>query len=103
MIRLRTKNEYVTGYNPRTDVIFDNHHAYGYNKAGACFDICERGEDRRHVKNPNDRYSVRLKDPEEIVISIKTNSNIDTLGISEELAFNLGNKAVTSMDFITFD
>ena len=46
---------------------------------------------------------MRLKDPEEIVISIKTNSNIDTLGISEELAFNLGEYAVILMDFITFD
>ena len=46
---------------------------------------------------------MRLKDPEEIVISIKTNSNIDTLGITEGSAFNLGEHAVILMDFITFD
>jgi hypothetical protein len=103
VIRLRTKNEYVTEYNPRTNVIFDNHHEYGYDEAGACFDICERGEDRRYVKNPNDQYTMRLKDPEEIVISIKTNRMINTLDISEEVEFNLGDKAVILMDFITFD
>ena len=43
-----------------------------------------------------------LKESKEIVVSIKTNSNIAGT-FSEELAYNLGEQAVILMNFITFD
>ena len=63
VIRLRTKNEYVTEYNPLTDVINENYHEYDYDEAGAFFYIWEGGKTYRYVKNPNDRYPMFLKDP----------------------------------------
>ena len=105
VIRLRTKNEYVTEYNPVTNVLNENS-GYCYDEPGAFFDICKRGKEYRHVKNSNDRYIMcsTHNDPKEILIRIKTDSNLPDSGtFREDLAEKLGGKAVILMDFITFD
>lgn len=93
MIALNIKDKFVTAYNPRTCVIFNNRHEYGYSheKVGAYFHISERGDEHLPVKNPNDHYYMRLKDPNEFVISIKTATNI--------LVYDVVDKAVIMMDF----
>ena len=62
----------------------------------------ERGKECAHVKTPNDRHYLRLKAPEEVIVSLKTSSNLDDT-YREELVEMLGGNAVILMDFITFD
>lgn len=101
-IRLKTKIEYVTEYNPSTGVINNNYHDYGYTEPGIYFDICEGGKEYVHVKTPMDQHYVRHKGPEEVTVSLKTSSALDDT-FRRELVEMLGDHAVILMDFITFD
>ena len=99
---MKTKNQYVTEYNPSTEVINNNYHEYGYTEPGVYFDICEGGKEYVHVKTSIDQNYVRHKGPEEVTVSLKTSSALDDT-FRGELVEMLGDDAVILMDFITFD
>ena len=101
VIILKTKNEYITEYNPSTGVLSNNYHEYGYTEPGAYFDIIEGGKEYLHVKNRNDRHYLRLKAPEQVIVSLKI-SRLDGT-FRDELIEMLDDNAIILMDFITFD
>ena len=102
VLTLIFKNEYITEYNPLTDVINKDWVLYGCHDHGAFFGICKRGKEYRHVKNLNDTHYITSKDQNEILISIRTNANF-TYTFREDLAEELGDEAITLMDYIIFD